>query len=276
MGTARPRARSGSSSSRRRDGVTVTTKLGIVPPRRSRALQAAKAVARVAVEPRPGPRAPAPPARPGDGRRRAASTPARRAPASRPACASWASTHVDILLLHECRPAGPRRPRACSTSSTTWCARARSRYFGIGTDVESTRGDRRRATRVRAASCSSPTTPSSRALERDPAWPGGRDHPLGRAAGARPARRADARRVLAAAAGPTRWASTAARPESAGPTAACLRARRPTRTGSCCSPPPARQRIRANAALAERRSVPVRAGPEVRATGAPSSRRTAT
>ncbi len=122
--------------SRRRDAVTVTTKLGIVPPRRSRALQAAKAAARVA---------------------------ARRVPAVRPLLRSRAQSMgqvgsfdpatarvsletslrelgaeaVDFLLLHECAPADLRTEGLLDFLEGA-VREGKVRRFGVATDRDST------------------------------------------------------------------------------------------------------------------------------------------
>ena len=110
--------------SRRRDSVTVTTKLGIVPPRRSRGLQAAKSVARVAVSRAPAARGACSAARPVDGPEPGASNPreVRDQPGDQPARAG--DRHVDILLLHECRPPD-LETEGCSSFLEASCARAR-------------------------------------------------------------------------------------------------------------------------------------------------------
>ena len=123
--------------SRHRDGVTVTTKLGMVPPRRSPGLRAAKAVARVV----------------------AASTPALRARLRQRAQTAVQSGRfspdearasletsleelrlecVDILLLHECRPADLETAGLLELLQTL-VREGKVRHFGIATDADSTR-----------------------------------------------------------------------------------------------------------------------------------------
>ena len=120
-----------------RDGVTVTTKLGMVPPRRSPGLRAAKAVARVV----------------------AASTPALRARLRQRAQTAVQSGRfspdearasletslrelrlecVDILLLHECRPADLETAGLLELLQTL-VREGKVRHFGIATDADSTR-----------------------------------------------------------------------------------------------------------------------------------------
>jgi D-threo-aldose 1-dehydrogenase len=123
--------------SRHQDGVTVTTKLGFVPPPSSRGLRAAKALGRVA---------------------------ARRAPAVRRLMRMGAQTLVqsgqfdpkqarssldtslrelgtdvvDILLLHECRPAD-LRTEGLLDFLEEMVREGKIRYFGVATDSESTK-----------------------------------------------------------------------------------------------------------------------------------------
>jgi D-threo-aldose 1-dehydrogenase len=122
--------------SRHRDDVTVTTKLGFVPPSSSRGLRVAKALGRVA---------------------------ARRAPALRRLMRMGAQTlvqsgqfdprqarrsldtslrelgtdTVDILLLHECRPED-LRTEGLLDFLEQMVREGRIRYFGVATDREST------------------------------------------------------------------------------------------------------------------------------------------
>lgn len=122
--------------SRRRDSVTVTTKIGIVPPRRSRGLQAAKAVARVALS-----RAPAARSRL-RGRAQSMSQTGRFDPVEARASLETSlrelgTDAVDVLLLHECRP--PDLDTEGLPGFLEDVVReGKVRYYGIGTDVEST------------------------------------------------------------------------------------------------------------------------------------------
>jgi D-threo-aldose 1-dehydrogenase len=123
--------------SRRRGDVTVTTKLGMVPPGRSRVLRTVKSIGRRA---------------------------AKRAPAVRPLLRIGARTMVaggrfeprearasletslrelgldavDILLLHECRPADLQTDGLFEFLEDSVRA-GKVRYFGVGTDPASTR-----------------------------------------------------------------------------------------------------------------------------------------
>jgi len=123
--------------SRHRDGVTVATKLGMVPPRPSRALRTAKSLARYAV---------------------------RRVPALRPLVRRPAQSlggsgcfepdeartsletslrelgveTIDILLLHECRPRDLETEGLLAFLEDV-VREGKVRYFGVGTDPDSTR-----------------------------------------------------------------------------------------------------------------------------------------
>jgi D-threo-aldose 1-dehydrogenase len=121
--------------SRRRDAVTVTTKLGIVPPRRSRYLQAGKAAARVAVRRVPALRPLL--------RRRAQSLgeagafdPATARASLETSLRELRTETVDFVLLHECRPAD------LSSGLLEFLEQAvregKARHFGVATDREST------------------------------------------------------------------------------------------------------------------------------------------
>jgi aryl-alcohol dehydrogenase-like predicted oxidoreductase len=122
---------------RRRDDVTITTKLGIVPPRRSRSLQAGKAVGRAVAR-----RVPA--------TRRFLRTGAQaitRAGRFDPAAArSSLETSlrelridtVDVLLLHECRP-GDLHTEGLLDFLEGAVRAGQVRHFGIATDADSTR-----------------------------------------------------------------------------------------------------------------------------------------
>jgi aryl-alcohol dehydrogenase-like predicted oxidoreductase len=123
--------------SRRRDNVTVTTKLGIVPPRRSRALQAAKVAGRTAARRLPAARALL------RGRAQAMVQTGRFDPADARASLETslrelAVETVDILLLHECRPEDLRTEGLLDFLERS-VREGKARYFGVATDVESTR-----------------------------------------------------------------------------------------------------------------------------------------
>jgi aryl-alcohol dehydrogenase-like predicted oxidoreductase len=120
----------------RRDAVTVTTKLGIMPPRRSRGLQGAKTAARLAVRA-------IPPLRPLL-RRGAQSMGQAGTFAPEQARASLETSlrelgieTVDILLLHECRPADLETEGLLEFLEEAVRA-GKVRRFGIATDWDST------------------------------------------------------------------------------------------------------------------------------------------
>lgn len=121
----------------RRDRVTVTTKLGIAPPRPSAALTAAKAVGRRVL-------AIAPPLR-GLARERAAKLASRGhfgvAEARESLDTSLrelATDHVDLLLLHECAPEDLAGDDLLEFLHGAVAA-GKVRHFGVATDQESTR-----------------------------------------------------------------------------------------------------------------------------------------
>jgi D-threo-aldose 1-dehydrogenase len=123
--------------SRRRDGVTVTTKLGIVPPRRSAGLQAAKSVARVVTRVAPGVRRVL--------RRGAVAMSQTSAFAPAEARASLETSLrelgtdvIDILLLHECTPEDVETEGLLELLEDA-VREGKVRYFGIATDGDSTR-----------------------------------------------------------------------------------------------------------------------------------------
>ena len=130
-GTGRRRARLGSSFPDTARGVTVATKLGMVPPRRSRALGAAKTVARAAARHAPAARAGAATRREHDDRSRAASIrpEARAQPGDKPARARGGYGRPPAAA----RGPGPRtwRPRGCTSSWSTGVREGKVRYFGI-------------------------------------------------------------------------------------------------------------------------------------------------
>ncbi len=119
------------------DAVTVTTKFGLVPPRRSRTLRAVKSVARVAARRTPALR------RRLRLRAHAMVQTGRFGPDE--ARASFETSlselgveSVDVLLLHECRPADLRTEGLLDFLESLVQA-GRIRYFGTATDEGSTR-----------------------------------------------------------------------------------------------------------------------------------------
>jgi aryl-alcohol dehydrogenase-like predicted oxidoreductase len=120
----------------RRDAVTVTTKLGIMPPRRSRGLQGAKAAARVAARAFP-------PVRPL--LRRGAQSmgeigwfaPGEARASLETSLRELGIETVDILLLHECRPADLETEGLLEFLQESVRA-GKVRRFGIATDGAST------------------------------------------------------------------------------------------------------------------------------------------
>jgi D-threo-aldose 1-dehydrogenase len=123
--------------SRHRDGVTVTTKLGIMPPRRSRGLQAAKSFGRVAAR-----RAPALRRLMRKGAERLVQTgrfdPAEARSSLDTSLRDLGTDVVDILLLHECRPDDLRTEGLLDFLQGA-VREGKIRYFGVATDSESTR-----------------------------------------------------------------------------------------------------------------------------------------
>jgi D-threo-aldose 1-dehydrogenase len=121
----------------RRDAVTVTTKVGLLPPRNSRGLRAAKALARVAVS-----RAPALRTR----LRARAETmvvsghfePREARLSLETSLRELRTDAVDVLLLHECRPADLETEGLLDFLQDVVCE-GKVRCFGLGTDRESTR-----------------------------------------------------------------------------------------------------------------------------------------
>jgi D-threo-aldose 1-dehydrogenase len=120
---------------RRRDAVTVTTKLGIVPPRPSRGLQAAKGAARTAVRRLPALR---PLLR--RGARSMGQTGAFEPAAARASLETslreLGTESVDFLLLHECR-AEDLRPELLAFLEAA-VREGKVRRFGVATDRGST------------------------------------------------------------------------------------------------------------------------------------------
>jgi D-threo-aldose 1-dehydrogenase len=122
--------------SRRREQVTVATKLGIVPPRRSRGLQAGKVLARVAANRAPVVR---PLLRRGaQAMVRTGRFHPREARSSLETSLRELRTDaVDILLLHECKPEDLEADGLLSFLEGV-VREGKVRYFGIATDREST------------------------------------------------------------------------------------------------------------------------------------------
>jgi D-threo-aldose 1-dehydrogenase len=121
---------------RRRDAVTVTTKLGMLPPRRSRALQGAKALGRVGARVLPALR---PLLR--RGAQSMASSGAFEPLAARASLETSLRElrveTVDLLLLHECRPDDLETEGLLDFLGQV-VAEGKARAFGIGTDRAST------------------------------------------------------------------------------------------------------------------------------------------
>ena len=122
--------------SRRREAVTVTTKLGILPPRRSRALDTAKTAARVAARRVPGLRPLL--------RRRAESMTqggsfdvATARESLETSLRELRIETVDFLLLHECRPEDLGTEGLADFLGRS-VREGKVRHFGVATDREST------------------------------------------------------------------------------------------------------------------------------------------
>jgi len=121
---------------RRRDAVTVTTKLGMLPPRRSRALQGAKALGRVGARVLPALR---PLLRRG-GQSMASSgafEPLAARASLETSLRELRVETVDLLLLHECRP-DDLETEGLLDFLRQVVAEGKARAFGIGTDRAST------------------------------------------------------------------------------------------------------------------------------------------
>ena len=122
--------------SRHRDSVTVATKLGMVPPRRSRSLDAAKAIARAATRRMPSARRVL---------RRGAGTmvrsgrfdPAEARGSLETSLRELGVETVDLLLLHECRPADLETDGLFEFLEAS-VRDGKVRRFGIATDPRST------------------------------------------------------------------------------------------------------------------------------------------
>ena len=121
---------------RHRDQVTVTTKLGLVPPRRSPALAAARAAARrvVALAPRIGDPLLRGAGRLVQGGRFSATDAAASLDAS---LRELGTDHVDVLLLHECSPLDASREDLLEFLSRC-LVDGRARAVGLATDHRST------------------------------------------------------------------------------------------------------------------------------------------
>jgi D-threo-aldose 1-dehydrogenase len=120
-----------------RDDVTVTTKLGMTAPRGGRALSVAKALARVATRRAPGLRRLA-----GSGARQLGQAgrfePGEARTSLETSLRALATETVDILLLHECRPADLETDGLVDFLEDT-VREGKVRYVGIATDADSTR-----------------------------------------------------------------------------------------------------------------------------------------
>jgi D-threo-aldose 1-dehydrogenase len=119
-----------------RDAVTVATKLGMLPPRRSRALQGAKALGRVGARALPALR---PLLRRG-GQSMAKSgefEPVAARASLETSLRELRVETVDLLLLHECRPADLETEGLLDFLEQV-VAEGKVRAFGIGTDRAST------------------------------------------------------------------------------------------------------------------------------------------
>jgi D-threo-aldose 1-dehydrogenase len=118
-----------------RDNLTITTKLGIVPPRRSRTMRVAKAVGRAAARPELARRVLRKSAQ---GMVRLGRFDPREARKSlETSLRELRVETVDILLLHECRPSDLRTEGLLEFLEQAVRA-GKIRYFGTGTDIEST------------------------------------------------------------------------------------------------------------------------------------------
>jgi hypothetical protein len=120
----------------RRDEVTVTTKLGMLPPPRSRALQGAKAVGRVGARVVPALR---PLLRRGGQSlaKSGAFEPAAARASLETSLRELRVDTVDLLLLHECRPEDLETEGLLEFLEQA-VAEGKVRAFGIGTDRAST------------------------------------------------------------------------------------------------------------------------------------------
>jgi aryl-alcohol dehydrogenase-like predicted oxidoreductase len=127
----------GAFLARHRGHVTVTTKLGMTAPRGGRALRVAKGVARVATRRAPGLRGLA-----GSGARQLGQAgrfePGEARASLETSLRALGTEAVDILLLHECRPADLETDGLVDFLEGA-VREGKVRYLGIGTDADSTR-----------------------------------------------------------------------------------------------------------------------------------------
>ena len=250
--------------------MTVTTKVGLLPPRNSRGLRAAKAVARAAVSRAPALRA----------RLRARAEAMVVTGHFEPGAARLSletslrelrTEAVDILLLHECRPADLETEGLLGFLEDV-VREGKVRCFGLGTDRDSTRT----ILRERPAFARVAQVPRS-ALD-GPLVEG--DAATGTAIITHSAVRTllePLREAMRSERRGERWSRElgvdCTDPEVLGRLllAEALRIRR--RRRSCCSPRPARTRIRANAALVGAGGPSDGAGRRVRPAACARSRR---
>jgi aryl-alcohol dehydrogenase-like predicted oxidoreductase len=121
----------------RRDSVSVTTKLGLLPPRNSRGLRAAKAVARAAASRAPALRRRLR-ARAGAMVESGRFEPREARLSLETSLRELRTDAVDILLLHECRPADLETDGLLGFLEDV-VREGKVGRFGVGTDRESTR-----------------------------------------------------------------------------------------------------------------------------------------
>jgi D-threo-aldose 1-dehydrogenase len=127
----------GTFLTRHRDGVTVTTKLGMAPPRGAGGLRFAKGLVRAASQHAPGLRRVA-----RRGAQRLSQTgcfdPGAARSSLETSLRELRTDAVDILLLHECTPADLQTEGLLDFLEGT-VREGKVRSFGVGTDSESTR-----------------------------------------------------------------------------------------------------------------------------------------
>ncbi len=127
---------------RRRDQVTLTTKLGMVPPGRSRAIRAAKGLGRFAARRAPFVRPLL--RRPAQAMvSRGLFDPAQARASLETSLRELRTDAVDILLLHECRPSDLETEGLLSFLEQA-VREGKIRHFGVGTDPHSTEDALRR------------------------------------------------------------------------------------------------------------------------------------